>query len=287
MALDAAGNLYFADVGNHRIRRLTPFSGNAPLISSGGIVSATGTPVVQRISPHSLISVFGQGFAPQGTRSSSPQLDAAGRVAANLATTCLEIDGKRAPLFAVSAYQINAQAPSGLAAGQSQVAVIRGCGGGEEQRSPAATVTVGAVSPALFNFQNNLDGRNPIVALHGGGPALVGAPALGAAFTPAEPGEIVTLFGTGFGATEPRLATGQIPGGQAALVNAVSFAFGGIAVPAEDVLYAGAAPCCAGVYQFTVRVPADSPEGDAPVTATVNRVSTPQGPFLTVKARPQ
>ena len=79
------------------------------------------------------------------------------------------------------------------------------------------------------------------------------------------------------------MATGQIPGAAVKLpANAVAFAVGGMAVPAQDVLYAGASPCCAGLYQFTVRVPAD----DATVTATVQGVSTPQGPFLTVR-RPQ
>ncbi len=131
------------------------------------------------------------------------------------------------------------------------------------------------------------DGRNPVIALHGGGPALAGAPGLlpAAEFTPAEPGGIVTLFGTGFGVVEPPLETGRIPGAAANLVNAVAFAFGGIAVPPQDVLYAGASPCCAGLYQFTLRLPADIPDGDAPVSATVQGVSTPQGPFLTVRRR--
>ena len=124
------------------------------------------------------------------------------------------------------------------------------------------------------------------MALHGGGPDLAGATDLGAAFTPAEPGEFVTLFGTGFGATEPPLATGQIPGAAVNLANAVAFVFGGIAVPAQDVLYAGASPCCAGLYQFTLRLPANLPDGDATVTAVVQGVSTPEGPFLTVR-RPQ
>ena len=152
----------------------------------------------------------------------------------------------------------------------------------------AASATVAAVSPAFFNLVNNADGRNPLVALHGGGPNLAGAPGLlpGAEFTPAAPGEVVTLYGTGFGPTEPAIAAGRIPGATANLTNTVAFAVGGIAVPPEDVLYAGAAPCCAGLYQFTVRLPADVPDGDATVTAVVQGVSTPEGPYLTVR-RPQ
>ena len=282
MALDGAGNLYIADAGNHLIRRLTPVS--TPRISAGGVVPATGTPLVSRISPNAIISVFGHEFA--GTRTLNPVIDADGGIAVNLAATCLQIGGKRAPLFVVTPGQINAQVPHDLAPGEAALTVTRGCGTANEQRSAAASATVAAVSPAFFNLVNNADGRNPLVALHGGGPDLAGATDLGAAFTPAEPGEFVTLYGTGFGPTEPAIAAGRIPGAAANLTNAVAFTVGGIAVPAQDVLYAGASPCCAGLYQFTVRLPADVPDGDATVTATVQGVSTPEGPYLTVR-RPQ
>ena len=287
VAVDETGNLYFADSGNNRIRRLLGFPEGSPRIPSGSIVLATGTPVVNRISPNALISVFGQDFAPEGTQALSPRLDAAGRIAANLAATCLEIDGKRAPLFAVSPDQINAQVPHDLAPGQARVAAIRGCGAEDEQRGPAATATAAAVSPAFFNFPLDLNGRNPVVALHGGGPDLAGAPGSipGVKLTPAEPGAVVTLYGTGFGATEPRLEAGRIPGTTADLAGEISFTFGGIAVPPWDVSYAGAAPCCAGLYQFTVRLPPTLPDGNAPVIATVQGVATPAGPYLTVRRR--
>ncbi len=268
-----------------RIRRfLWPETETGPTISSNGIVLATGTPVVNRISPNALISVFGQDFAPQGTQASSPVLDAAGRVASKLADTCLEIDGRRAPLFAVFPTQINAQTPHNLASGAQSVEVIRGCGTGEERRG-RGSVFVRSVTPALFNFRSNPSGRNPIAALHGGGLRLAGAPGLipGVAFTPAEPGEYVILFGTGFGTTQPPLAAGQIPGGPVSLASTVSFTFGGIAVPPRDIFYAGATPCCAGLYQFTVRVPRGLPNGDASVIATVRGASPPAGPFLTVR----
>ena len=181
-----------------------------PVISEGGVAPANGTPLVKRISPNALISVFGRDFAPQGAPTLSPALDASGRVAAVLAGACLEI---------------------------------------------------------------------------GGGPALVGAPELGAEFTPAAPGETVTLYGTGFGPTEPAIEAGRIPGAAANLVHPISFTVGGIAVPPQDVLYAGASPCCAGLQQFALRLPASLPDGDAAVTASVLGVYTPQGPFLTVQRR--
>ena len=228
VALDGAGNLYIADTYNNRIRRLK----RALRISAGGIALATGTPVVRRISPNALVSVFGWDFAPEGTRAVTPELNAAGGVADNLAGICLEIAGERVPLFAVFPHQINAQAPHGLTPGTARVDVVRGCGTPGEQHgyTEAEPVAVFPVSPAFFNFVSNPDGRNPIVALHGGGPALVGPPGAvaGAALTPAAPGEIVTLFGTGFGPTEPALEAGRIPGVRAPLAGEVSFYFGSL-----------------------------------------------------------
>ena len=69
------------------------------------------------------------------------------------------------------------------------------------------------------------------------------------------------------------------------LASVISFTFDGIAVPPWDVRYAGAAPCCAGLYQFTVRLPPTLPDGNAPVIATVQGVATPAGPYLTVRRR--
>ena len=284
LAVDVSGNLYIADTLNNRIRRLTS-SGGMPRISPGGIILGAGRPVVDRISPNAIVSVFGHDLSPPGSRKLT--LDPAGLIAANLASTCLEIGGKRAPLFFVSPTQINAQVPHDLTvtAGQTTAVVVRGCGTTSERRSAAATVAVGTVSPAFFNEGDDLDGRNPIIALHGGGLGLVGSPQLGPAFTPAEPGELVTLFGTGFGATDPALEAGRIPGSAAKLVHTASFTVGGLAVPPEDVVYAGVAPTFAGLYQFAVRLPRGLPDGDATVIATVNGVSTPQGPFLSVRRR--
>ncbi len=258
-----------------------------PRISAGGVAIATGTPIVSNISPNAIISVFGQAFAPEGTQTLNPVLDVTGKIAANLADTCLEIGGRRSPLYVVLPNQINAQAPHDLTAGRTTVAVVRGCGTGSERRGPAATVETAAVSPAFFNFPFDRDGRNPIVALQGGGSNLIGPPGLipGVAFTPAEPGEIIGLFGTGFGETVLQLEAGRIPGAAGALANEVSFAFGGIAVPSRDVHYAGIAPCCAGLYQFALRLPPGVPDGNASVTATVRGVATPAGPFLAVKRR--
>ena len=263
-------------------------------IFDGGVALATQTPLITTISPSSIITVAGESFAPAGTSVLSPELDGEGRVSTNLANTCLEIDGERSRMFAALNNQINAQASNLLTPGVADAVVIRGCDTPDETRSDPMQVVVADLSPGLFNFVNNADGVNPLAALHGGGPGLVGEPGLipGAEFTEAEPDEFVSFFGTGFGETDPPLAAGEIPiqvlpdsSGQAPLVNEVTFTIDGVPVPPEDMFYAGAAPCCAGLQQFVVKIHGDARDGNLPVRATVDGVSTPEGPYVTVKRR--
>ncbi len=263
-------------------------------IFTGGVVLATQTPVVPSISPGAIVTVFGSNFAPEGQSAADPELDKEGRIAAVLVGTCLEINGARAPMLAVTGSRIDAQAPENLPPGNAEVVVVRNCGAADEEKSEPENVAAAAVSPGFFNFVNNPDGVNPIVAQHGGGPGLVGEQGLlpGDEFTPAEPGEFVSFFGTGFGATDPPLATGEIPmralaesNGLAPLVNETVFSINGIPIPPDDVLYAGAAPCCAGLQQFTVKIPDSAPDGNLPVQAIVNGVPTPSGPYITVRRR--
>jgi uncharacterized protein (TIGR03437 family) len=261
-------------------------------IHPGGTVLSTGSPLVDRIAANAIVSVFGLGFVPDGVAADFPELDEAGTITTKLADTCLEIDGRRAAMLAVRPTQINAQAAAQLGLGPVTVVVIRGCGTAQEQRSQPVNATVADVAPAFFNFLNHQDGSNPIAAVHGGGPALAGEPGLiaGAVFTPAEPGEYISLFATGFGPTEPALEAGEIPltalpdqSGQAALTLAWGLTIGDLPVPPEDVFYVGVAPCCAGLYQLVFRVPANAPDGNLRVIFTVGGISTPEGPYVTVR----
>jgi uncharacterized protein (TIGR03437 family) len=262
-----------------------------PTISNGGITLATQTPTIREISPNAIITVYGQDFVPDGVSALAPVVDAEGRVGTVLANTCLEIDGYRSPMFTVLSNQINAQASDMLAPGESSVVVVRGCDTENERRSDPATVTVGDVSPGFFSFIYYGNGVNPLAALHGGGPALLGPPGLipGVTMTPGKPNEYASFFGTGFGLTEFPLAAGEIPGtkypevyGQARLVNSVQFRIGDYLVPAEDVFYAGSAPCCAGLQQFVVKISPLAPTGNLSVRATVAGRSTPAGPYVFV-----
>jgi uncharacterized protein (TIGR03437 family) len=263
-----------------------------PMVAAGGVALATQTPVVSEVSPNAVFSIYGTDLAPEGTSALQPGVDADGKVSTVLANTCVELNGMRSAMFAVLPTQINAQASDKLKPGSGSLVVISGCDTAEEVRSVEASVSIQAASPGFFNFINNPDGDNPLAALHGGGPGLVGEVGLmpGVETTPAAPGEYISLYGTGFGQTDPPLEAGEIPmvrypelSGQAPLAGNFFVSVGGVMVPPQDVYYAGAAPCCAGLQQFIFKVGDQTPDGKHKVVGSIDGIETPDGPYITVK----
>ena len=256
-------------------------------IGCRGVVLANGTPVLREGAANSIMTVFGSHFAPPGTLVLQPELDA-GRIKTKLANTCVEVNGVRAPIFAVLPGQINFQNPRSTALGYASFRVIRGCGTDDEEASEPERILVRSATPAFFNFVNNADGVNPIAALHQDGFSLVGPPSLfgeAVATTPAAPGEFVSFFASGFGETNPPFEAGEIPGRQAELsTEDVQVTIGGVRVPREDIFYIGVAPCCAGLYQLVVKVPPGLPTGNHAVVVTVAGSSSASGPYVAVLA---
>ncbi len=260
-----------------------------PSISSGGVILANLLPTITSISANSIISIYGENMAAEGTfrRIESGDL-VDNKLPTELAGACVEVGGTRSPMFFVSPGQLNVQTPTLVGLGAVSVVVITDCGTGSESRSDPEFVTMEALTPAFF-VKNFVDaaGKNPIAALHGGGPEEVGDPSEVPGATPALPGEFISLFGTGFGPTDPPFNAGEVPQleappGAAEVTNPVSVTIGGLPVPDQDVPYAGAAPCCAGLYQLVIKVPDNTPDGNLAVVATVGGVSTPDGPYVTV-----
>jgi uncharacterized protein (TIGR03437 family) len=216
-----------------------------------------------------------------------------GKIPTLLAGVCVEVAGRRAPVFFVSPLQLNVQAPGIDSLGPVPVEVIRDCGSPQEQKSETQMVTAESVTPGFFIKGGAADGRNPIAALlfdpGTGGFSLLGDPAEIPGATPAVPGDIVVLFGTGFGPTDPAFEAGELPagiGGVASGLGSVSVTVGEIPVAAEDIFYLGVAPGFAGLYQLNLRIPSNAPVGKLPVGVSVNGLSTLEGPYVSVSAAP-
>jgi uncharacterized protein (TIGR03437 family) len=179
--------------------------------------------------------------------------------------------------------------PSLTALGPVSFVVARNCGTTTESRSEPQTATLDPVSPGLFVLnQQSGAALLPVAALLGGGPTVAADPAEIPGAAPARPGEFISLFGTGFGPVRGGLLAGQIPErlgldvNTLRLTNALTVSIGGIAVPPEDLFYAGAAPCCAGLDQLVVRVPPALTTGKWEVSVTILGRSTARGPYLSV-----
>ncbi|MDA0206340.1 MAG: hypothetical protein O2795_13445 [Acidobacteria bacterium] len=269
-------------------------SGLPPVISEGGIVLATLLPTVNTVSPRSIISVFGQNFST--TTTLFPELDGNGNLARGLGGSCLEMNGERLPIFAITPGQINAQASAAQTFGPASFQVITNCNTSNALLSEPVTVALGSnaesatvetATPGFFLFEPLAN--DGFIAARFNSDAVIVAPAglfnddFGPS-RPAKPGEIIAMFGTGWGPTTASLDTGQLaPGAAELLPNAnPTVSFGGFVLNPQDVPYVGVAPGTAGLYQLVIYVPAGAQTGNHQVVLNVYGKSTPVGPVVPV-----
>jgi uncharacterized protein (TIGR03437 family) len=196
-----------------------------------------------------------------------------------LSCIAVEIDGQRAPVWYVQQDQINVQAPTTAKTGPVTVVVVANAGKPNELRSDPATITLQQFTPGFFTF----DGKS-IAAQFAGRSDIVANPTVVPGGSPAKPGDLVTLYGSGFGYTNPVWQAGEVTSGTASLANPITVTIGGVPLAAGDILYAGTAPqSISGLYQFNFRIPASVADGDQPVVVTVGGVSSPSTATIPIK----
>ena len=144
--------------------------------------------------------------------------------------------------------------------------------------SDTFTAQLQEYSPALFTWPGNY-----AVATHTDFTLAAKANAFPARTTvPAKPGEVIILWGTGCGPTNPAVPAGQlVPDDRVHTLTTVPAVT--IRGKAAEYLGGALAPRSAGLYQLAVRVPADAPDGDLPVVIGIGGVSSPADVLLTVK----
>lgn len=184
----------------------------------------------------------------------------------------LAFNGKTAPVLYAGAGQLNAIVPFGLDVSAPASVELRNNG----QVTASGSLPIAPVAPAIFTQNGSGAGAGSILNQD----YSVNSPA-----NPAAPGSYIMIYGTGFGALSPAAQDGQLAGGVASTVLPVSATIGGVAVPAGDVVYAGAAPgLIAGVVQVNVKIPAGlRTTPAASVVLTVGGVSTPPGVTVSIQ----
>jgi uncharacterized protein (TIGR03437 family) len=247
-------------------------AGTPLLVSSAPVVNAASGQ--GRAAPNALISIYGSGlFRPGLFYQTEGQNLSDGKIPGSAACVSVEIGGKPAPLLYVSDNQINAQAP--ILQGSSQPVKVTLNKGTASEKSVTGTAAYADYSPAFFVWPNSNGSIIGLILRPGGTVDLLGSPPAVPNGVAAKPGDLVVLYGTGFGFTEPVYQTGEFSSGVAPLRDPLTVRMGSAALSAADVLYAGLAPDAPGFYQFNLRVPASAPDGDLAVVATVGGASSP------------
>lgn len=233
------------------------------------------------IAPNGMVEIYGADFQA-GSRSRLVGLGDLGSGAFPTQLSCIavQIGGKPAPITYVQQDQINVQAPTLDATGNVDLVVIANPGRPNELRTVPATVPIQSFAPAFFTF-----GATKSIAAQIGGTAIpVADPSVVPGGRPAAPGEIVSLYGTGFGPTRPAWQAGQITSGLSPLATPFTITMGGTTLSTNDILYAGVAPqAISGLYQFNVRIPATAPNGNLPVSISIGGQTTQDGAYIPIQ----
>lgn len=221
------------------------------------------------IAPGAWITITGTDLSPVTDTWNNSIIN--GALPIELDDVAVLVGGQPAYIEYVSPAQINAIVPN-VAPGSSAVTVI-GPGGS----SLAVTVQVQAAAPAFF-----LWGNYAVATRQDFTDAVQNGVIPGLTTVPAAPGDVIILWGTGFGPTSPAAPPGMETPSNATYdtASAVSITVGDM--PAT-VYGAALAPGFAGLYQVAIQIPAGLANGDYPVVATINGVASPSTTLITVQ----
>ena len=220
------------------------------------------------ISPGEVITIFGSNLGPAG--GVGLQLDAFGNVSALLSATQVQFDGIPAPVVYVSANQVSAIVPFGVASPAAQLQVLY-----QGRPSNVVPETVQPTAPGLFTADAS-----------GAGQALAANPDYtpNGSQNPAAAGSYIVLYATGFGQTSPVIPEGSVVTASA-LPQPVASVTAQIGGQPATVLYAGGAPgLAAGIMQVNVAIPNGVAAGSAlPVTLSVGDQASQSGVTIAVR----
>jgi uncharacterized protein (TIGR03437 family) len=269
VAVDSGGNLYVADTANNRVRKVTANAGTQPPgISSNGIVN--GASFQPGLVPNSWGTIVGTNLAPVTDTWEKAIVN--GRLPTALDGVSVTIGGKPAYMYFISAGQINLLVPD-IPPGAAQVRVTTPVG-----TSSDFTVTARAVGPAFFPWP----GQQAVATRQDFTWAVRNGTFAGVSTVPAKPGDVIILWGTGFGPTAPAVTPGfQVPADRTyATAELPVITLNGSPV---TVYGAALAPGFVGLYQIAIQIPVSMADGDWPVTASIGGVASPAGVLLAVR----
>jgi len=177
--------------GTATVNLVLPPVGPPPVFTAAGVTNSASFRSAGAdggVAPGEMITIFGSNMGP--ATPVTLQLDGRGFVTTRLAGTRVLFDGTPGPMIVTSAGQLSVMVPYSME-GLTSVAVTVEY---EGRASAQVPIPVSAASPGIYTQNSG-----------GGGPASVIRPngELVTTANPAAPGEVLTLYGTGDGATTP------------------------------------------------------------------------------------
>jgi uncharacterized protein (TIGR03437 family) len=246
IALNSNGDVYVADSANDAVRLL--------YLQFSAVTNAASN-LTGAIAPGEVVVLYGSGLGPATL--ATYQLEN-GEVPPSVAGTSVYFNGTAGPVLYASSTQVAAIVPFELTGTSAQVYVSY-----QGLTSTPIIVPLAPVAPALFTANDSGTGQAAAVNQNG---------SYNNAANPASSGQYVSLYGTGFGQTDPPGQDGAFtlvpPAGVLPLpiLQPITVTIGGI--PAK-INYAGGAPgIVQGVMQVNAQIPSGLPAGNAAVVVT-------------------
>jgi uncharacterized protein (TIGR03437 family) len=257
-----------------------PPTGWGPVIDNVSVVPSTGGPTISSlvngasfqsgIVANSLATIFGSSLTTFKDTWDSGIVD--GQFPTMVDDVTVTVGGQPAYPNYISPGQINIVVPD-VAPGPQDVIVTNSAGS-----STAFSATVSQFGPAFFSWPNN-----QVVATRQDFSYAVQAGTFPSLTTvPAAPGDVIILWGVGFGPTTPTPPAGvETPSDQ--IYSSSTLPTVTVNNIPATVYGAALAPGFAPIYQVAIQVPTALTDGDWQVLASIGGVTSPVGMVLTVQ----
>jgi uncharacterized protein (TIGR03437 family) len=234
---------------------------NAAVIGPAISAVVNGASFLAAVSPGSWITLFGQNLATQTAQASAVPFPV------TLAGVQVLVNGIPAPLYVVTAGQINVQLPYEIPVGPA-TAVVKS---GTSTSAPMA-FTVSAAAPGVFVFGTN---RAVVQNVQANGALTVNT-----GENPVPAGGLIIAYLTGQGPLDNPVPTGDVAGSAPLSRPALAYSVTIGGMPAV-VDFMGMTPGQIALLQANIVVPASLSPGDYPVVVTVGGARS-NGPVITV-----
>jgi len=246
----------------------------APSVSQ--VLSASAFGGFSSAAPGSWVEIYGSNLAPDTRGWAGTDFDG-NNAPTELDGVSVSIGEQAAFVDYISPTQVNVQLPSNVVTGGTQPITVTSAG----VTSASYNINVNPTQPGLLATAQFKIGANQYVVaqLPDGNYVLPAGAITGVNSRPAKPGEIMVIYGVGFGAVTPDIAAGQIVTQSNQLSASLRILFE--QTPAQ-LSYFGLAPNLVGLYQFDVIVP-QVPDSDlVPLTFDLGGAEGTQTLFTAV-----